>query len=133
MLALVSIFATSGCLDVLYTSTKGVQLGELHLQNMHEESHRLDVELKRNEELVVDRVVSLDGESKEVIEPSWSAEPGQYTLTVEIDGAWNPTVKYGDDDSLEEGCPIVYITIAPDGVPAIGTSPSSEISGECPR
>jgi len=100
---------------------------------MHDRSHKLDIELIRNDKRVVERTVTLNGETKEVIEPSWPGKPTEYELTVEIDGDWNHTVEHGPDDSLQEGCTIIYITIAPDGVPAIGTSPSAEVSAECPK
>ncbi|MFC6993514.1 hypothetical protein ACFQH3_18410 [Haladaptatus sp. GCM10025707] len=132
LLAAGSLACTAGCLGSLTTSSQGATLGELHVQNMDDEAHDYRLVVERDDEQVATESLTLDAETKQVVEPAWSADPATYLVSVSTGDA-TLTADYTGDDAHEAGCTIEFVTTAPDGETGIASGSSTEGPGACPQ
>lgn len=81
-LSIVGIASVSGCLDVVpFSSSRptDVSLGSIFVQDHREEETTYQLELTREDEVVLREEIVV-GDEYEVVHPTWSTDPAEYTL-----------------------------------------------------
>ncbi|WP_226042794.1 hypothetical protein [Natrinema sp. DC36] len=87
MVAALGLSLLAGCTDAVSLksdSETGIPLGSLFVHNPSEESQSVQLQLKRANEIVYEGTVEA-AEGYEIIDPSWSTEPAEYTLLYATD------------------------------------------------
>ncbi|MFC4436631.1 MULTISPECIES: hypothetical protein [Natrialbaceae] len=87
MIAILGLSSLAGCLDAVplrSDSKTGVPLGSLFIHNPSEEPQSVQLRLERADEIVYEGDVEA-AEGYEIIDPSWSTEPAEYTLLYATD------------------------------------------------
>ncbi|WP_226042970.1 hypothetical protein [Natrinema sp. DC36] len=125
ILGTAGISLTTGCIDLpLSDSGSGVRIGSIFVGNRYEETPTVHLQLYRNDEIVYDEIIEIDGDSREVIDPSWDTEPAEFTLLyateTELEKVEFTTDYSGKIDA--EGCNHPALTFPP-----LGDSSGSEV------
>lgn len=89
MIATLGLSSLAGCADAIpigSDSKTGIPLGSLFVHNPSEKPQSVQLQLKRADEIVYEGTVEA-AEGYEIIDPSWSTEPAEYTLLYATDEA----------------------------------------------
>ena len=116
VLAAVAATATAGCVDRIPGFGKqGFRLGSFWVTNVTGEPQTIALVIERNGETVLDTVVDLDTDEKQMrkLDPTWSVEPASYTLSYGTPGSELSTYELTaeDDETDGSGCMFVHMSI----------------------
>ncbi|MFP9192009.1 hypothetical protein ACLI4Q_10170 [Natrialbaceae archaeon A-CW1-1] len=67
-------------------SESGIRLGSVRIANTTDETHRVDLLIERNNEIVYRDTSEINATDEVWIEPAWSSEPADYDLYFVISG-----------------------------------------------
>ena len=137
----VASMLVAGC-SVLDAEESGLVLGDISVRNGHADAHTVRVELERNDDVVHETTVDVDGGGGvELIEATWPATPAIYTLRYVISGPSESldihtrTLTGDDDQSNGHDCTVVAITMgSPEGSdPYVNVGTPDSLEGRCPE
>lgn len=135
----VSVLST-GC-SALQTGGSGLTLGDISVRNAHPHTHRVRVELVRNDELVREETVTINGDGGVArIEATWSSEPAVYVLRYVVFGPdEEPDIRVRtlteEDTSNSHECTVAAISIGfpSDSTPYVTVGSAESLGGTCPK
>lgn len=131
---------TAGC-TMFESEEDGIVLGDILVRNAHPNAHTVRVELERDDELIPEVTVEVDGDSAvERIAAEWPSTPAVYTLQYVVFGPdEEPDIRTRTltaEDEYRNGydCHIAAITIGLDDSPpqVMVGNPKNMSSGTCP-
>ncbi len=122
LLVAVGAAATAGCTGAFGSEgdgsgdTDGVRLGELSVQNNHDDDHRVQLAIETDGEMLHLGTYDLEGDGdSRVIEGAWSDDPGSYRVHARLDDDGIQTADVMDGVGSSADCVRVLIRIDADG------------------
>ena len=138
--ATVASVSTAGCTGALGDSTDpgtvdsdGVRLEELSLQNANGESHRVQLAIESDGDVLHLGTYELDsdGDSR-TLDGEWTETPGAYRIHATLDGGEVRTADVADGMGEETDCVRVLIRIDGDGELAVWNGSTCGADAEGP-
>jgi len=100
----------------------GARLGELSIQNTHDEDHRIQLAVEAGEEMLHLGTYELDADGgSRTIEGTWGETPGEYRIHVTLDDGDVQTTNVIDNTGTHTDCARVLVRVGTGGDLAVWT------------
>lgn len=131
--AVAGAVAVAGCSDG-DASGGGTVLGQLSVQNLHDEPHTVDVLVEFGDELVHWTTHELEGRTGDndvELESTWPSEAGEFRVRARLDADTDSTIERTPADWNDPDCLDLKIEVGRDASPGIwGDSNNCEPTGD---